>query len=85
MTPRPSMSGDFPMRKTPATSLRAKGRDLYAAFISAASGPHRTFTRYHPSLRRHLREFAVLDLVFIAAIAGLWLAGALLVRLCERI
>jgi len=36
-------------------------------------------------LRRPLREFAVLDLVFIFAIAGLWLAGALLVRLCERI
>jgi hypothetical protein len=31
------------------------------------------------------REFVVLDLVFIAAIAGLCLAGALLVRLCERI
>lgn len=31
------------------------------------------------------REFAVLDLVFIAAIAALWLASALLVRLCERI
>jgi hypothetical protein len=28
---------------------------------------------------------AMLDLVFVAAIAGLWLAGALLVRMCERI
>jgi hypothetical protein len=36
-------------------------------------------------LRRPLQEFAVLDLVFIAAIAGLWLASALLVRLGERI
>jgi len=27
----------------------------------------------------------MLDLVFVAAIAVLWLAGALLVRLCERI
>lgn len=30
-------------------------------------------------------EFAVFDLIFIVAIAGLWIAGALLVRLCERI
>jgi hypothetical protein len=28
---------------------------------------------------------AMLDLVFVAAIAVLWLAGALLVRMCERI
>jgi len=36
-------------------------------------------------LPRHSQEFAVLDLVFIAAIAALWFAGALLVRVCERI
>jgi hypothetical protein len=37
------------------------------------------------SFPRHSEELAVLDLVFIAAIAVLWLAGALLIRLCERI
>jgi hypothetical protein len=36
-------------------------------------------------LRRHPREVVVLDLVFVAGIAGLWLAAALFVRLCERI
>jgi hypothetical protein len=66
--------------------MRSVARDLYAAFISASLTPHRTLTRRAPSLRaKPPQEFVVLDLVFVAAIAGLWLAGALLVRLCERI